>query len=245
MTILGIDVGGTGIKGAPVDTRTGKLMAERFRIKTPQPAKLDPIGAAVAQIVQHFSWKDKIGIGFPAPIKAGVALTAAHISPKWIGVNVDDFFTKVTGCPCTIINDADGAGLAEMTYGAGRGNMGTVILVDLGTGIGSALFYHGVLVPNAQLGHIEIKGKDAASRASGAARQTYDLSWKKYAKRVDRYLKALEQLFWPDLFIIGGGISVYHDKFLPQLTVEIPVVPALFLNNAGIVGAALAAEREN
>jgi len=245
MTILGIDVGGSGIKGAPVDTTTGKLLAERFRIKTPQPAKLQPIGEAVAQIVHNFDWKGNIGIGFPAPIKAGVALTAAHISPKWIGVNVDEFFTKVTGCPCTIINDADGAGLAEMTYGAGLGNTGTVILVDLGTGIGSALFNHGTLVPNTQLGHIEINGKDAALRASGVAQQKYHLSWKKYAKRVDRYLKALEQLFWPDLFIIGGGISVDHDKFLPQLTVDVPVVPALFLNNAGIIGAALAAGKEN
>ena len=137
-----------------------------------------------------------------------------------------------------------GAGLAEMTLGAGRGNMGTVILVDLGTGIGSALFYRGTLVPNAQLGHLEINGKDAALRASGVARQTYGLSWKKYAKRVDRYLKALQQLFWPDLFIIGGGISKSHEKFLPQLKVDVPVVPAVFLNNAGIVGAALAAERD-
>ncbi len=244
MTILGIDVGGTGIKGAPVDTKTGKLLAERFRLKTPQPPKQQPIGEAVAQIVQHFEWKGKIGIGFPAPIKAGVALTAAHISPKWIGVNVEEFFTKVTGCPCSVINDADGAGVAEMTFGAGRGNLGTVILVDLGTGIGSALFYRGVLVANAQLGHIEIKGKDAALRASGVARETYGLSWKKYAKRVDRYLQAVEQLFWPDLYIVGGGISVYHEKFLPLLTVKVPVVPALFLNNAGIIGAALAAERQ-
>jgi polyphosphate glucokinase len=241
MTILGIDVGGTGIKGAPVDTQTGKFLADRFRIKTPKPPKLQPIGAAVAQIVRNFDWKGKIGIGFPAPIQAGVAMTAAHISPEWIGVNVDDFFTKVTGCPCTIINDADGAGLAEMTFGAGRGHMGTVILVDLGTGIGSALFYRGTLVPNAQLGHLEIKGKDAAQRTSGVARQTYDLSWKQYARNVSRYLKALEQLFWPELFIIGGGISVDHAKFVPQLTVHVPVVPAQFLNNAGIVGAALAA----
>lgn len=245
MAILGIDVGGTGIKGAPVDTKTGKFLAERFRIQTPQPPKLEPIGAAVEQIVRNFDWKGKIGIGFPAPIKAGVALTAAHISRKWIGVNVADFFGKVTGCPCTVINDADGAGLAEMTHGAGRGNLGTVILVDLGTGIGSALFYRGKLVPNAQLGHIVLKGKDAGSYASGVARETYHLTWKKYAGRVDRYLKAVEQLFWPDLFIIGGGISKYHDKFLPRLTVKVPVVPALFLNNAGIVGAALAAEQQN
>ncbi len=241
MTMLGIDVGGTGIKGAPVDTKTGMLLAERFRIKTPQPPGLQPIGDTVAQIVRHFDWKGQVGIGFPAPIKAGVALTAAHISPKWIGVNVVDFFTKVTACPCTVINDSDAAGLAEMTYGAGKDNLGTVMLVDLGTGIGTGLFYRGKLIPNAQLGHLELRGKDAAARTSGVARQMYHLSWKKYARRVDRYLKALQQLFWPDLFIIGGGISVDHEKFVPRLTVEVPTVPALFLNNAGIIGAALAA----
>ncbi len=244
MTILGIDVGGTGIKGAPVDTKTGKLMADRFRVKTPQPPKVELIGADVKEIVEHFDWKGKVGIGFPAPLKDNVALTAAHVSPKFIGVNIAEFFSKESGLPCTVLNDSDAAGLAEMTLGAGRGHTGTVILVDLGTGIGTALFYRGKLVPNAQLGHIEINGKDAATRASGVARQTYDLSWKKYARRVDRYLKAVEQLFWPELFIIGGGISKYHEKFLPLLTLDIPVVPAQFLNNAGIVGAALAVETE-
>jgi polyphosphate glucokinase len=244
MSILGIDVGGTGIKGAPVDTKAGKLLAERFRIKTPHPADPQPIAAVVEQIARNFDWNGKIGIGFPAPIKNGVALMAANISQKWVGVNVDDLFTKITGCSCTMINDADAAGLAEITHGAGRGHMGTVILVDLGTGIGSALLYHGRLIPNAQLGHIEIKGKDAETRASDSARQAQQLSWKKYAKRLDRYLKALERLFWPDLFIIGGGGSHYLDKYQSLLTVEVPVVPAQMLNDAGIVGAAMAAERE-
>lgn len=244
MSILGIDVGGSGIKGAPVDTKAGKLLAERFRIKTPHPADPQRIGAVVEQIVRHFDWKGRIGIGFPAPIKSGVALTAAYISPKWVGVNVEDLFAKITGCSCTIINDADAAGLAEITHGAGRGHMGTAILVDLGTGIGSALLYRGMLVPNAQLGHIEIKGKDAAARTSDSARQAQQLTWKKYAKRLDRYLKALERLLWPDLFIIGGGGSHYLDKYQPLLTVEVPVVAAHMLNDAGIVGAALAADRE-
>lgn len=244
MSILGIDVGGTGIKGAPVDTKTGKLLAERLRIKTPDPADKKHIGAVVEQIVRNFDWKGRIGIGFPAPIKGGAALTAAHISPEWVGVNVDDLFTKITGCSCTVINDADAAGLAEITHGAGRGQMGTVILVDLGTGIGSALLYHGRLVPNAQLGHIELNGKEAQARASESVRQARQLTWKKYAKQLDRYLQALVKLFWPDLFIIGGGGSPYLDKYQSRLTVKVPVVAAQMLNNAGIVGAALAAERE-
>ncbi len=242
MTILGIDVGGTGIKGAPVDTKTGKLLADRFRIQTPQPPKMQPIGEAVKQIVQHFDWKGPVGIGFPAPLRDNVVLTAAHVSSKFIGVDVAEFFKKETGLACTVLNDADAAGLAEMTLGAGRGHMGRALLIDLGTGIGTAFFYHGKLVPNLQLGHIEMNGKDAATRASGAAKETFNLSWKKYAKRVDRYLNAVQLLTWPELYIIGGGISKYHEKFLPLLTVDVPVVPAQFLNNAGIVGAALAVE---
>lgn len=241
--ILGIDVGGSGIKGAPVDTQAGKLLAERLRIKTPDKAEPHPIGEVVAQIAQSFEWKGKIGIGFPAPIKGGVAMMAANVSHKWIGVNADDLFTKMTGCDCTMINDADAAGLAEMAFGAGRGHMGTVIMITLGTGIGCAIFHHGRLIPNTELGHIEVHGKEAEARASDAARQRDDLSWKKYAKRLDRYLKHMEKLFWPDLFIIGGGVSKDHDKFLPLLTVEIPVVPAQMLNEAGIVGAAMAAHR--
>ncbi|HVN15920.1 MAG TPA: ROK family protein [Anaerolineales bacterium] len=244
MQILGIDVGGSGIKGAPVDTHTGQLTAERVRIKTPKKAEPEPVAEVVTQIAQSFDWKGKIGIGFPAPIKQGVAMMAANISEKWVGVNADDLFTKITGRDCTMINDADAAGLAEMAFGAGRGQNGTVIMLTLGTGIGSAIFYRGKLLPNTEFGHLELKGEDAEWRASDAARQRDDLSWKKYAKRLNRYLKEMEKLFWPDLFIVGGGISKEHEKFLPLLTFEIPVVPAQLLNEAGIIGAALAAQRE-
>ena len=242
MKILGIDVGGSGIKGAPVDIKTGKLLAERIRIKTPKKAEPQPVAEVVAEIARSFEWQGPIGIGFPAPIKAGVAMMAANVSEKWVGTNADDLFTKVTGCSCTMINDADAAGLAEMKFGAGKGQPGTVILLTLGTGIGSAIFYRGKLLPNTEFGHLEMKGRDAEHRASDAARQQADLSWKKYAKRLNIYLKAMEKLFWPDLFIVGGGISKESDKYLPLLTIETPIVTAQLLNEAGIVGAALAAK---
>jgi polyphosphate glucokinase len=241
MDILGIDVGGSGIKGAPVDTQAGKLTAERLRIPTPEPAEPHPVAQVVAQIAQSFSWKGPIGIGFPAPIKNGVAMMAANVSPKWIGINGDDVFTQITGCDCTLINDADAAGLCEMAFGAGRGKMGTVILLTLGTGIGSAVFFDGQLLKNTEFGHIQIDGEDAEARASAAARDREDLSWKKYARRLDIYLHMMEKLFWPDLFIVGGGISKKSDEFLPLLTVNVPVVPAQLLNEAGIIGAAMAA----
>jgi polyphosphate glucokinase len=170
-------------------------------------------------------------------------MMAANVSEKWVGLNADDLFTKITGCDCTMINDADAAGLAEMEFGAGRGQPGTVILITLGTGIGSAVFYRGKLLPNTEFGHLEMKGTDAEGRASDAARQREDLSWKKYAKRLNKYLAEMEKLFWPDLFIIGGGISKQSEKYIPLLNLETPVVPAQFLNEAGIVGAALAARK--
>jgi len=243
MQILGIDIGGSGIKSAPVDTETGQLLAERVRIKTPPKAEPEPIADIVNELVHSFNWSGRIGIGFPAPIKGGVAMMAANVSPRWIGLNADDLFTRVTGLDCTMINDADAAGLAEMAFGAGRGQPGTVIMLTLGTGIGSAIFYHGVLLPNAEFGHVELNGMDAEHYASDAARQREDLSWKKYAKRLDLYLKMMERLFWPNLFIIGGGISKESEKFLPQLTVETPTVPAQLRNQAGIIGAALAAQK--
>lgn len=241
--ILGIDVGGSGIKGAPVDIKTGKLLAERVRIKTPKKAEPEPVARVVAEIAQSFEWIGPIGIGFPAPIKGGVALMAANISEKWVGRNVDDLLTKTTGCDCTMINDADAAGLAEMKFGAGKGQMGTVIMITLGTGIGSAVFYRGNLLPNTEFGHMDMNGKDAEHRASDAARQREDLTWKKYAKRLNKYLRQMEKLFWPDLFIIGGGISKESGKYLPLLKITTPVVPAQFFNEAGIVGAALATQR--
>ncbi len=239
MHILGIDVGGSAIKGAPVDTKTGQLLADRIRIKTPKNGEPEPIAEVVKQIARSFNWKGPVGIGFPAPIKSGVTLMAANVSEKWVGTNADVLFTKVTGCECTMINDADAAGLAEMTFGAGRGQPGTVILLTLGTGIGSAIFHRGQLLPNTEFGHLEIDGKDAEFRASAFARERDKLSWKKYAKRLNKYLETMEKLFWPNLFIIGGGISKDSQKFLPLLTIETPIVPAQLLNDAGIVGAAL------
>jgi polyphosphate glucokinase len=243
MHILGIDVGGSGIKGAPVDTETGQLLAERIRIKTPKKGEPEPIAEVVNQIAQSFNWKAPIGIGFPAPIKGGVAMMAANVSEKWVGTNADALFTNVTGCDCTMINDADAAGVAEMAFGAGRGQPGTVIMITLGTGIGTAIFHRGHLLPNTEFGHLEIEGEDAEFRASDAARQRDELSWKKYAKRLNKYLRTMEKLFWPNLFIIGGGISKESDKFLPLLNIETHVVTAQLLNEAGIVGAALGAVR--
>lgn len=240
MEILGIDVGGSGIKGAPVDTTSGALSTERFRLKTPKGAEPQPVAEVIAEIVRNFNWKGPVGIGFPAPIKHGIVKLAANISPAWVGMNADDFLTKATGCDVTVGNDADVAGLAEMAFGAGRGQPGTVILVTLGTGLGSAIFIGGRLVPNTEFGHLEIGGQDAEARASDAARQREELSWKKYGHRLNRYFLQLEKLFWPDLFIIGGGISKFSENYIPLLTVEAPVVPASFLNEAGIVGAALA-----
>lgn len=241
MQVLGIDVGGSGIKGAPVDTKTGKMLAERFRIKTPKAAEPQPVADVVAEIARYFEWKKPIGIGFPAPIKSGIVMMAANISEKWVGVNSDELFTKTTGCDCTMINDADAAGLAEMQFGAGRGQPGTVIMITLGTGIGTAIFHRGQLLPNTEFGHLEMKGRDAEHRASDAARQREDLSWKKFAKRLNKYLAQMEKLFWPDIFIIGGGISKESEKYIPLLEIETPVVTAQLLNEAGIVGAALAA----
>jgi polyphosphate glucokinase len=239
MDILGIDVGGSGIKGAPVNTKTGQLRAERIRIKTPKNAEPQPVAEVVAQIVQAFQWQGPIGVGFPAPIRSGVALMAANIAESWIGTNVEHLFTEATGCPCTVGNDADVAGLAEMAFGAGKGRSGTVIMLTLGTGIGTAIFRDGALLPNTEFGHLEIDGQDAESGASDAAREREDLSWKKYAKRLNKYMLAMERLFWPDLFIVGGGISKKHEKFLPLLTLQTEVVPAQLQNEAGIVGAAL------
>jgi polyphosphate glucokinase len=240
MHILGIDVGGSGIKGAPVDTETGLLLTNRLRIKTPPQGEPEPVAEVVKQIAQAFNWDGPIGIGFPAPIKGGMVMMAANVSEKWVGTNADALFTKVTGCDCTMINDADAAGLAEMAFGAGRGQPGTVILLTLGTGIGSAIFHRGHLLPNTEFGHLRMKGQDAEFRASDAARQRENLSWEDYAKRLNKYLKRMETLFWPDLFIVGGGISKESEKYLPFLTIETPIIPAQLLNEAGIVGAALA-----
>src|SRR5512136_241989 len=241
MQILGIDIGGTGIKGAPVDTETGKLLAARFRIPTPSPSKPKAVAGVLAEIVRHFDWHAPVGCGFPAVVREGVALTAANIHRSWIETNAADLFTRQTGCPVRVINDADAAGLAEMTFGAGRGRSGTVLVLTLGTGIGSALFSGGHLLPNTELGHLQIRGKDAEQRASEAVRELEDLSWKEWAERLDEYLDTMEALFWPDLIILGGGACKYFERFAHRLTGRAEVVPAQLGNDAGMVGAALAA----
>ena len=241
MELLGIDIGGSGIKGAPVQVERGVLVKERHRIATPHPAQPEAVALVVAQIVRHFAWKGPLGCTFPAIVKHGVAYSAAHVDKSWIGFDGQRLFQQVTGQPVVLLNDADAAGLAEMRFGAGRDQKGVVLLVTFGTGIGTALFFDGVLVPNAELGHIEIRGKDAELRATDQVRVEKELSWEKWAGRVNEYLLRLEALLSPDLFIIGGGVSKKHDKFLPLLTTSAPVVPAQLLNDAGIVGAALAA----
>lgn len=240
-TRLGIDIGGTGIKAAPVDVQTGELVADRHRVLTPHPATPDAVAGVVGELVEHFGWSGSIGCTFPAVVKQGVVLTASNVDSSWIGVDAADLFASATGRPVTVINDAGAAGIAEMTFGAGRGRRGVVVVVTLGTGIGTALFVDGTLVPNTELGHLEIRGKDAEKRAADSVREREGLSWKQYAKRLDEYLDALEQLLWPDLVIIGGGASKKADKYLPLLSSSVEVVPAKLLNEAGIIGAALAA----
>lgn len=239
MNILGIDVGGTGIKGAPVDTDEGKLLAERHRILTPSPATPEAVADCIADIVKHFKWKDRIGVGFPSVIKNGVVMTAANVDKSWIGTDGKSLIEKKTKCKTNLMNDADAAGLAEIQFGAGRDVKGIILMVTIGTGIGTALFLDGNLIPNTELGHIEIRGKDAETRATEKVRQEKQLSWKKWGKRLDEYLDSLERLLWPDLIIVGGGASNHYTQFAPYLTVNAKVVPAQMLNEAGIIGAAL------
>jgi polyphosphate glucokinase len=241
MEVLGIDIGGSGIKGAPVDTQTGAILAPRFRIATPQPAKPRPVAEAVAEIARHFSWQGPIGCGFPAVVREGVTLTAANIHKKWIGTNINELLHETTGCSVCVVNDADAAGLAEMAFGAGKGHTGTVLVITIGTGLGTALFTNGHLLPNTEFGHIQIDNRDAEWDASDAARKRDKLTWKRWAKRFDRYLRTMENLVWPDLIILGGGISKKQDRFIPRLTVQAEVLPAQLLNEAGIVGGALSA----
>jgi polyphosphate glucokinase len=240
-TALGVDIGGSGIKAAPVDVTTGALLTKRERIPTPRRSTPHAVSVVVAQLARHFEWHGPIGCAFPARIKRGVALTAANVDASWVGTNVDAVMSKATGCPVSVMNDADAAGVAEMRWGAGRGRMGVVVMITLGTGVGSAVFVDGILVPNTELGHLVIRGKDAETRASANAREDNHLSWKAWAALVDEYLLYLEALLSPDLFIIGGGVSDKADRFLPHLTTTADVVPAAMANDAGIAGAALAA----
>lgn len=248
---IGIDIGGTGTKGGIVDLRTGELVGDRFRIPTPKPATPEAVATVVKQIVDELQSRPEapapdshVGIVFPAIIKDGVALSAANVDKSWINTNVDALMTKTLGREVEALNDADGAGLAEAYYGAGRDKTGLVMVITLGTGIGSAMILNGQLVPNAELGHLEIDGHDAESKASAAAREREDLPWKKWAKkRLQRYFSHVEFLFSPSLFIIGGGVSKNSEKFVPYLDLKTPVEIASLRNNAGIVGAALWAQQ--
>jgi polyphosphate glucokinase len=241
---LGVDIGGTGVKGAPVDTTTGELIAPRHRIPTPQPATPDAVAEVVAEVARQFDWTGPIGAAFPAVVQQGVIGTAANVDRAWIGTDAQALFSHACGgLPVNVLNDADAAGLAEMEFGAGRGRTDTVVMITLGTGIGSAVFIDGRLVPNSELGHIKIRGKAAELRAAESARERDNLTWKQWAKRLNEYFEHLEALLWPNLIVIGGGVSKKHEKFLPLLHTRAEIVPAQLLNEAGIVGAALASAR--
>lgn len=242
MMVLGIDIGGSGIKGAPVNVDEGILAAERYRVSTPEGATPDAITEAVARLVKHFDWQGLIGCTFPAVIKKGIARSAANIDSSWIGTNVQQLLETHTGCSTIVLNDADAAGIAEMRFGAGMSHTGVVILLTIGTGIGSSIFVQRHLLPNTELGHLEIRGKVAEHRASDRARTRKDLDWKEWAEKLNEYLAHVERLFSPDLFIISGGVSKKHAKFLHLLETRARILPAHLLNDAGIVGAALAAK---
>ncbi|MEI7646627.1 MAG: ROK family protein [Chloroflexales bacterium] len=241
MHILGLDIGGSGIKGAIVDVTDGALVTPRHRIPTPTPATPEAIVETAALVVQHFGWSGPIGCGFPAVIKGGIVHTAANISPRWIGVNGQQMFEQATGLSVLLLNDADAAGIAEMRLGAGRGRNGLVLMLTIGTGIGTALFLDGRLVPNTELGHIEIRGRDAERRASDGTRARKGWSYAAWAPRFDEYLQRISALLWPDLIIIGGGASRDFEKFARFLTVRVEIEPAQLRNEAGMIGAAIAA----
>jgi polyphosphate glucokinase len=240
MTYLGIDIGGTGIKGAPVNVETGELVADRLRIDTPHPALPNAVADVVEQIAKHFDYRGPAGVTFPAVIKQGIVYTAANVDKSWIGTNAGELFSQHVGGPVAVVNDADAAGIAEMRFGAGKDRKGVTIMITLGTGIGSAVFLDGKLLPNTEFGHLRIRGKDAESRASERVHEEKKLSWKKWSKRLSEFLGEMERLFSPDLFIIGGGVSKKAEKFLPLLTTktEVIIVPAQMQNEAGIIGAA-------
>jgi polyphosphate glucokinase len=240
MNVFGLDIGGSGIKGAPVDTASGELLEERVRIKTPRPATPEAIVETAVEVVDEAGWQGSVGCGFPAVVKGGVIQTAANVDNAAIGFDLRAALERELGTQVSVVNDADAAGLAEMRWGAGRAQDGVVLMLTLGTGIGTSMFIGGRLVPNTELGHIEVRGKDAEHRASDTARKRDDLNWKGYAGRLDEYLHKIEDLIWPDLIVVGGGISKKSDKYFPHLTTRTKVVRAEMQNNAGIAGAALA-----
>ncbi len=242
-SILGIDIGGSGIKGALVDITNGVLLSDRIKLETPQPATPQAVAQTVRELVSRFDWKGPIGCTFPAIVHHGVTLSAANVDKSWVGAPAQQILTDAVGQPLLLLNDADAAGLAEVTFGAARGVMGTVIVLTLGTGIGSALIVDGRLVPNTEFGHLQFKGGVAEKYCSARIKETEGLKWKEYALRLNDYLNHIELLFSPDLIIIGGGISRKHEKFLPEIKLRARVLPAALRNDAGIVGAALAVAR--
>ncbi|MBE6481494.1 MAG: ROK family protein [Actinomyces ruminicola] len=241
----GIDIGGSGVKGARVDLDTGEFIGDRIRIETPQPATPDAVAEVCKRLLEGLGISDNVpvGVAFPAPIVHGAVPFIANLDDSWAGIDVNDLMLRHLGRPATALNDADAAGLAEVAFGAAKGVAGTVIVTTLGTGIGSAIIVDGTLVPNTELGHLEIDGYDAEKRASSGQRELQELSWKKWAKRLQRYYSHVEMLFSPDLFVVGGGVSKKHEKFLPRLDLKTPIVPAQLLNTAGIVGAAYRASQ--
>ncbi|MFF7889866.1 polyphosphate--glucose phosphotransferase [Streptomyces sp. NPDC020794] len=252
MQAFGVDIGGTGIKGAPVDLKAGRLASSRYEVATPHPGKPEDVADAVRGVVEHFGWRGPVGVAFPGVVAHGITQSAANMHPGWVGKDAASLMAEHLDRPVVVMNDADAAGIAEMTHGAGRRrahaalrpDSGPTIVLTLGTGIGSAVFVDDVLVPNTELGHLELDGHDAETQASARARKAEGLSWAVWGRRLERYLAHLEMLFCPGLFVLGGGISREADRFLPLLrSIRTPVVPAELHNDAGVVGAAMAAPR--
>ncbi|RZU48614.1 polyphosphate glucokinase [Krasilnikovia cinnamomea] len=241
MVILGIDIGGSGVKGAPVDPVRGELLDERYRVPTPQPSDVSAVVEAVAEVASRFPGYDRVGLTFPGVVVDGVIRTAANVDRSWLAADARALFAQRLGRPVAVLNDADAAGVAEVAFGAGREQAGLAVMLTFGTGIGSALFLDGVLMPNTEFGHLELGGVDAEVRASDRAREQEDLSWERWAQRVQQYLRHLEMLLSPQLFIIGGGVSKKADRYFPLIDIRTPMVPAALLNNAGIIGAAVTA----
>lgn len=244
MDVLGIDIGGSGIKGAVVDTSNGEFKTERIRFETPESSTPEILGQMIADIARESKWRGPIGCGFPGVIRSNIVCTAANLDKSWMGINLASLIKKRTGCTATVLNDADAAGLAEVEFGAGQGKKGLIFVITIGTGIGTAIFHNGLLLPNTELGHLILhKDKEAEDLISERARASKGLSWKQWARRVNRYLVYLENLFWPELFILGGGGAKKPEKFLPHLETRTPISLAKFGNKAGIIGAALAARK--
>lgn len=239
---FGIDVGGSGVKGGVVDLDTGQLIGERYKLLTPQPSTPDAVAATIAEVVGHFGWTGPLGVCYPGVITHGVVRTAANVDKSWIGARVDDVYSRaLDGQPVTVLNDADAAGLAEQRFGAGKDLDGLIVLLTFGTGIGSAVIHHGLLLPNTELGHIEVEGKEAEHRAASSVKEAKGWSYERWTREVTKVLIAVENAIWPDLIIVGGGISRKADKWVPLLQNRTPVVAAALQNSAGIVGAAMAA----